>query len=338
MIQDQDQGLDTLASTEEKSVQEVTESHVQAVPNAGPAVMLLCAQYGIDPTKVSSTGPKGLLKTDIMNYIKENNLTALKVTTVKADNVKVPKVEKKLPPTAVGTGAYTDIPLTSMRAVIAKRLSQSKSTSPHGYSTAECNIDAINTIRQDFKANGVKVSLNDLIIKAAATTLQLVPEVNINVVGEAEYRILPNVDISVAVATPNGLITPIVTNAIGKTLPEISSSVRDLALRARDGKLQLNEFQGGTFTISNLGMFGIKEFTAIIIPPQCAIMAVGSGNIEIDPETGKPFTAMRATLSFDRRFIDEFTANEFMSTFQRVVEQPQYMNLGLVAQMRRAMI
>ena len=98
-------------------------------------------------------------------------------------------------------------------------------------------------VPQDFKANGVKVSLNDLIIKAAATTLQLVPEVNINVVGEAEYRILPNVDISVAVATPNGLITPIVTNAIGKTLPEISSSVRDLALRARDGKLQLNEFQ-----------------------------------------------------------------------------------------------
>jgi len=326
--------------------QEVTESHVVPVANAGPAVMLLCAQYGIDPTKVSSTGPKGLLKTDIMNYIKENNLTALKVTTVKADKVKVPtakadkvpKVEKKIPPTAVGTGAYTDIPLTSMRAVIAKRLSQSKSTSPHGYSTAECNIDAINTIRQDFKANGVKVSLNDLIIKAAATTLQLVPEVNINVVGEAEYRILPNVDISVAVATPNGLITPIVTNAIGKTLPEISSSVRDLALRARDGKLQLNEFQGGTFTISNLGMFGIKEFTAIINPPQCAIMAVGSGSIEIDPETGKPFTAMRATLSFDRRFIDEFTANEFMSTFQRVVEQPQYMNLGLVAQMRRAMI
>jgi len=334
-------------SAPETETQEVTESHVVPVANAGPAVMLLCAQYGIDPTKVSSTGPKGLLKTDIMKYIKENNLTAIKVTTVKADKVKVPtakagkvpKVEKKSQPsTAVGTGAYTDIPLTSMRAVIAKRLSQSKSTSPHGYSTAECNIDAINAIRQDFKENGVKVSLNDLIIKAAATTLQLVPEVNINVVGEAEYRILPNVDISVAVATPNGLITPIVTNAIGKTLPEISSSVRDLALRARDGKLQLNEFQGGTFTISNLGMFGIKEFTAIINPPQCAIMAVGSGSIEIDPETGKPFTAMRATLSFDRRFIDEFTANEFMSTFQRVVEQPQYMNLGLVAQMRRAMI
>ena len=95
-------------------------------------------------------------------------------------------------------------------------------------------------------------------------------------------------------------------------------------------------FQGGTFTISNLGMFGIKEFTAIINPPQCAIMAVGSGSIEINPETGKPFQAMRATLSFDRRFIDENTANIFMSTFQKVVEQPQYMNLGLVPSVRRA--
>merc|ERR1719266_1345011 len=343
---EEDSEISVADSAPETETQEVTESHVVPVANAGPAVMLLCAQYGIDPTKVSSTGPKGLLKTDIMNYIKENNLTALKVTTVKADKVKVPtakadkvpKVEKKLPPTAVGTGAYTDVPLTSMRAVIAKRLSQSKSTSPHGYSTAECNIDAINAIRKDFKANGVKISLNDLIIKAAATTLQLVPEVNINTVGEDEYTILPNVDISVAVATPNGLITPIVTNATGKTLPEVSGTVRDLALRARDGKLQLNEFQGGTFTISNLGMFGIKEFTAIINPPQCAIMAVGSGSVEIDPETGKPFTSMRATLSFDRRFIDESVANEFMSTFQRVIEQPQYMNLGLVPAMRRAMM
>ena len=142
---------------------------------------------------------------------------------------------------------YTDIPLTSMRSVIAKRLSQSKSTSPHGYSTAECNIDPINAIRNDFKLTGVKVSLNDLIIKAAATTLQLVPEVNINTIGEDDFKVLPNVDISVAVATPNGLITPIVTNAIGKTIPEISNTVRDLALRAREGKLQLNEFQVSNF-------------------------------------------------------------------------------------------
>ena len=172
---------------------------------------------------------------------------------------------------------------------------------------------------------------------------------------------MPNIDISVAVATPNGLITPIVKDVVSKSLPDISNNVKDLALRARDGKLQLQEFQvlikhihtynineeiflrqtvfifqGGTFTISNLGMFGIKEFTAIINPPQCAIMAIGSGNIEIDPDSGKPYQAMRATLSFDRRFIDENAANIFMSTFQKVVEQPQYMNLGLIPTVRRA--
>ena len=182
------------------------------------------------------------------------------------------------------------------------------------------------------------------------------------IVGADDYQIMPNIDISVAVATPNGLITPIVKDVVSKSLPDISNNVKDLALRARDGKLQLQEFQvlytlniylynineeiflrqtvfifqGGTFTISNLGMFGIKEFTAIINPPQCAIMAVGSGNIEIDPDSGKPYQAMRATLSFDRRFIDENTANIFMSTFQKVVEQPQYMNLGLIPTVRRA--
>ena len=107
----------------------------------------------------------------------------------------------------------------------------------------ECNIDGLNAIRNDFKANGIKISLNDLILKAAATALQLVPEVNINAIGEDDYQLMSNIDISVAVATPNGLITPIVTDVVGKSLPEVANTVRDLALRARDGKLQLNEFQ-----------------------------------------------------------------------------------------------
>ena len=111
------------------------------------------------------------------------------------------------------------------------------------YLNIECNIDGLNAIRNDFKANGIKISLNDLILKAAATALQLVPEVNINAIGEDDYQLMSNIDISVAVATPNGLITPIVTDVVGKSLPEVANTVRDLALRARDGKLQLNEFQ-----------------------------------------------------------------------------------------------
>ena len=127
---------------------------------------------------MGSTGPKGLIKADIMKYIKENNLTALKVTSPTKTTEKVQKdtkakVERKQPSSAISAGSYTDIPLSSMRAVIAKRLSQSKSTSPHGYSTAECNIDAINAIRQDFKENGVKVSLNDLIIKGSLFSKKL---------------------------------------------------------------------------------------------------------------------------------------------------------------------
>ncbi len=247
---DNDDEVDATAvesgESQSKQAKEVTESHVHPVPKAGPSVMLLCAQYGVDPNKVKATGPKGLLKSDLLKYIAEHNLTPLKITSKP-----VKKAESFKPqPKAVQAAAvpkpgdsFVDIPLTSMRAVIAKRLSQSKSTSPHGYSTAECNIDALNAIRNDFKAAGVKVSLNDLVIKAAATALQLVPEVNLNTIGEDDYQIMSNIDISVAVATPNGLITPIVTNPVARSLPDISNTVRDLALRARDGKLQLNEFQ-----------------------------------------------------------------------------------------------
>ena len=179
--------------------------------------------------------------------------------------------------------------------------------------------------------------MNDLVIKAASLAATKVPACNSQWMGDF-IREFKNVNMCVAVQTDHGLMVPVVKNTNLKGLTEIAAEVKDLAGRARENNLKLDELSGGTFTISNLGMFGIKEFTAIINPPQCAIMAVGSGNIEIDPETGKPFTAMRATLSFDRRFIDENLANEFMSTFQRVVEQPQYMNLGLVPTMRRAMI
>merc|ERR1712029_1292976 len=193
-------------------------------------------------------------------------------------------------PTKGAGTKFTDIPLTSMRSVIAKRLLQSKQTSPHGHATAEANIDAITQIRKDFANAGIKISVNDLVIKAASTALQYVPEVNINAVGDDDFQVMPNVDISVAVATESGLITPIVKNVPSLSLGQISDSGRELAGKAKAGKLQLNEFQGGTFTISNLGMFGITEFTAIINPPQGAILAVGSGSLEVHPDTGKGYT------------------------------------------------
>ncbi len=146
---------------------------------------------------------------------------------------------------------------------------------------------------------------------------------------------MPNIDVSVAVATDAGLITPIVTDVPSKSLLEVGEAVRDLAKRARDNKLQLNEFQGGTFTISNLGMFGIHEFTAIINPPQVGILAVGSGAVEVDPVSGRPVTVMRSTLSFDRRFVDEALAADFMATLTKIIERPEYMNLGFVPVVRK---
>jgi len=335
----------------------VEQPHVH-VPGVGPATNLLLSQYGINPSELEASGPKGLTKNDVLSHIEARNLKPLQLTApppvsskvtsgaaptagAAKDKVKRPSFDRPAgvgrmesgPTKGAGT-KFTDIPLTSMRSVIAKRLLQSKQTSPHGHATAEANIDAITQIRKDFANAGIKISVNDLVIKAASTALQYVPEVNINAVGDDDFQVMPNVDISVAVATESGLITPIVKNVPSLSLGQISDSVRELAGKAKAGKLQLNEFQGGTFTISNLGMFGITEFTAIINPPQGAILAVGKGSLEMDPATMKPTTLMRATLSFDRRFIDEHLAAEFMATFRRVLENPQYMNIGPVPVVR----
>jgi len=344
----------------------VEQTHVH-VPGVGPATNLLLALYGINPSNVEASGPKGLTKNDVMTHIEQNNLKPLELSAappgqvagggtaapaaasvatgpksvtpdgrVKRPTFDRPASVKRMEsgPSRAGSARYTDVPLTSMRSVIAKRLLQSKQTSPHGHATAEANIDAITQIRKDFANAGVKISVNDLVIKAASTALQYVPEININSVGEDDFQVMPNVDISVAVATDSGLITPIVKDVPSLSLGQISDTVRELAGKAKAGKLQLNEFQGGTFTISNLGMFGITEFTAIINPPQGAILAVGKGMQEMDPATMKPVTLMRATLSFDRRFIDEHLAAEFMATFRRVLENPQYMNIGPVPLVR----
>jgi len=338
--------------------------HAVQFPGVGPATNLLLTQYGIDPKVLESSGPKGLTKSDVLMHIETRGLKPLDLsvppppspapapaaaaTAAGEEKVKRPSFDRPAsmtrmelggsaayqPGGGAAGGRYTDVPLTTMRSVIARRLLQSKQTSPHGYSTAQCNLDAVAKIRADFAGAGFKISVNDLIIKAAATALQYVPEVNINALGEDDYQVMPQVDISVAVATESGLITPIVRNVPSLALNQISDTVKELATRAKAGKLQLDEFQGGTFTISNLGMFGISEFTAIINPPQGAILAVGMGAQEINPVTLKPSTSMKATLAFDRRFIDEHLAAEFMATFRKVMENPQYMNIGPVPLVR----
>lgn len=226
-----------------------------------------------------------------------------------------------------------------MRKVISRRLTESKSTVPHFYTSIEIPLDNILAMRKVLqKEFDIKVSVNDFIIKASAMALRDVPEVNATFdTKTSSQRTFSDVDISVAVATPTGLITPIVPSTNALTLTDISAKVKDLATRARDNKLTPEEYQGGTFCISNLGMFGISEFSAVINPPQGAILAVGGGERKIVPgkvnvETGekeKPgiATIMTARLSADRRVVDEATVGLFMGALKEYLNQPKLMML-----------
>mmetsp|Transcript_26965 Transcript_26965/g.48970 ORF Transcript_26965/g.48970 Transcript_26965/m.48970 type:complete len:310 (-) Transcript_26965:228-1157(-) len=241
--------------------------------------------------------------------------------------------------TTVPPSLYSDTPASNMRKVISRRLTESKSTVPHFYTSIEIPLDNILSLRKVLQKNfETKVSVNDFIIKASAMALRDVPELNATYDSKTQsQRTFESVDISVAVATPTGLITPIVPSTHEMTLTAISAKVKDLATRARDNKLKPEEYQGGTFCISNLGMFGISEFSAVINPPQGAILAVGGGERKIVPgkvnvesgEKEKPGiqTIMTARLSADRRVVDEATAGLFMGALKEYLNQPKLMML-----------
>ena len=221
---------------------------------------------------------------------------------------------------------------SSMRRTIARRLTESKQTVPHYYLTIDVDIvplaEARQAINAELEAAGKKVSLNDLIIKAAAVALRRVPEVNASWMGtEIHYHQV--VDISIAVAIDDGLMTPVIRDADRKGVAQIAEEVRDLAARARDKQLQLEEMTNGTFSISNLGMFGIEEFAAVINPPEGAILAVGTIRDEPFVEDGAivPGRRMRFTMSCDHRVIDGATGARFMAAFKRIVEEPLNMLL-----------
>jgi pyruvate/2-oxoglutarate dehydrogenase complex dihydrolipoamide acyltransferase (E2) component len=235
------------------------------------------------------------------------------------------------------------VPISNIRKVTAERLTESKQHIPHLYISMDVNIEATLEARAQLKRiNGVTPSLNDFIIKASALALRNVPEINVKFVGNGKpIEKVMNVDISVAVATPRGLITPIVTKADEKSLTQISKDMQDLAKRARDNKLKPTEFIGGSFTISNLGMLGINDFTAVINPPQAAILAIGTGVMEFVPPSSSATTTtmnknnneirivdakrmnrMTVTLSVDRRIINEAQAANFLTVFRALMESP----------------
>jgi len=219
---------------------------------------------------------------------------------------------------------YTDVPHSNVRRVIAQRLTEAKQQVPHFYLTIDCRIDRLLALRSEANAAlDVKLSVNDFIVRAVALALRKVPAANASW-QETAIRQWHDVDVSVAVATPSGLITPVVRGADRKTVGAISAEVKALAERARQGRLQPNEYQGGGFTISNLGMYGIREFAAIINPPQACILAVGAGEqrpVVIDGALAVA-TVMTCTLSADHRVVDGAVGAEFLAAFRRLIEQP----------------
>ena len=226
--------------------------------------------------------------------------------------------------------SYEIEPLSPMRKTIAARLTESKQTIPHFYLSIDCELDALLKVRKELNArsDSYKISVNDFVVRAVALGLRKVPAANTSFDPEGLLT-FDHADVSVAVATPAGLITPIIKAAETKGLAEISAEMKDLAGRAREGALKPEEYQGGTFTVSNLGMFGIKDFSAVINPPQGCILAVGAGEQRAVVKDGAlaVATVMTCTLSVDHRAVDGAVGAEFLAAFKGMIEDPLTMLL-----------
>ena len=302
---------------------------------ASPLAKRIAAEKGIDLTQVQGTGPDGrIVKEDVEGFTPSAAATA-PASEAAAPPASAPAAAPA--PVAIPSlGGDLDAPyevqkLNNVRKVIARRLTEAKQTIPHIYLTVDIRLDALLKLRSELnkslEADGVKLSVNDLLIKSLARALQRVPKCNVSFQGDTLLQFTRQ-DISVAVAAPSGLITPIIRDAGRKGLAEISTEMKALANKAKDGKLQPHEFQGGTASLSNLGMFGTKQFDAVINPPQAMILAVGAGEQRPWVEDGQivPATVMSATGSFDHRAIDGADGAQLMEALKQLVENP----MGLV--------
>jgi len=287
---------------------------------ASPLARRIAGEKGIDLSSVQGSGPGGrIVKAD------------LEAAPAKAA-APAPAQAAAPAPAVAGEIPHEAVKLSSMRKTIARRLTESKQTVPHYYLTVDIQLDALLKLRSELnkglEPRGIKLSVNDLLIKALAMALIEVPTANVSFTGDQMLK-FSRADISVAVAIPDGLITPIIVGADTKTLSTISREMTDLAARARDGKLQPPEYQGGTASLTNLGMFGIKQFDAVINPPQGMIMAVGAGEKRpyVINDSLQIATVMSASGSFDHRAIDGAEGAKLMKAFKRLVENP----LGMLA-------
>ncbi|KAF9651911.1 pyruvate dehydrogenase [Thelephora ganbajun] len=283
---------------------------------ATPIAKKIALERGIPLAKVRGTGPNGrILREDVEKF---------------KPSAESSGVSTSQPGTT--SPEYTDIPLTNMRRTIGLRLTEAKRDRPHYYLTVDIDMGKVLKLREVFnktlaeKDKGAKLSVNDFVVKAVGLALADVPDANTSWMGEY-IRQWKKADVSIAVATPTGLITPIVTNVGSKGLTTISAEAKALAKKAKDGKLQPQEYQGGSFTVSNLGMFGISHFTAIINPPQSCILAVGATvpTLVPAPETEKGFKTaqiMKVTLSSDHRTVDGAVGARWLTAFKGYLENP----------------
>ena len=296
---------------------------------ASPLARRMAAQAGIDLKSVQGSGPHGrIVKSDIEAALKggPRPAAAPQAKTEAAPAAAAAPAPAPAAPAAPPTAVYDEIPLNNMRKVIARRLTEAKQTIPHFYLTIDCELDALLAMRAQLNGRegaDYKLSVNDFVIKAVALGMRKVPGVNAAWGGDRIFQ-FKDVDVSVAVAIDGGLITPIVRKADQKGLSTISNEMKDLAKRAKDGKLKPEEFQGGGFSISNLGMYGIKDFLAVINPPQACILAVGAGEKRpvVKGDEIKIATVMSVSLSTDHRVVDGALGAVFLQEFKRLVEDP----------------
>jgi pyruvate dehydrogenase E2 component (dihydrolipoamide acetyltransferase) len=286
---------------------------------ASPLARRIAADQGVDLASLAGSGPHGrILRRDV------------EAAETRQSSAGVAAMPTNAPMSAVA-GASTVEANSQMRRIIAQRLQESKANAPHFYLTVDCEIDNLLTARRmmnEQAGEGVKISVNDLVIRAAAMALIAVPKANASWEGE-NTRYFQHADIAMAVAVDGGLVTPVVWAAEQKGLAALSGITRDLALRAREGKLAPEEFSGGSFTISNLGMYGIREFAAVINPPQGAILAVGAGEERPVVRDGQlaVATVMSVTLSADHRVVDGAVGAEWLQAFKGYIQQPVTMLL-----------
>lgn len=291
---------------------------------ASPLAKRIAALQGIDLSALKGSGPNGrIVKADVEKAPKG----AAKPAAAPQAAAAAPSISGAA---QFGEPEFDLIPHTSMRKTIARRLQESKQFVPHFYLTVDCQIDKLLKLREEVNAaspkdgpNAYKVSVNDFVVKASAIALMQVPAANASWSDDG-VKMYKSADISVAVAIPGGLITPILRHAEKKRVTELSAEMKELAGRAKQGKLKPEEYTGGSFSVSNLGMFGIKDFSAVINPPQACILAVGAGEERAVVKNGQLAVAnvMSCTLSVDHRAVDGAIGAEFLAAFKRLIEQP----------------